>query len=636
MKKKSFFSGFNAKMALAIVALSGALLTGCYKDDGLDVNGPAGEVILPNATYTITGSVVNPNGELIANGDATMTIGGASVELNGGSFTYQTETTGPVAIVVTPKNTKVYKGTVTTTVDIQEVAAGQAAVYNKTIVLPFADVVPTEFIDVEYKLETSVYGSDNLTNAWNNEDYTVKVNNANVKETYDGGTILNVVITPNGDKASKYGNYTTVITLPKYQVEKGENNIVSMPLTAILPYIEGPAQEYVYKNFNANFILINGAEVTSIELKKSEGTTPIVLDGKFKVEGINYFSYTDELKKEDANKYTYKIEVNYKDQKGASHTKEYDCNADNNVVADLLDGFVPADDTWNGSLYQIDFGNSGDEANMAPGVYPYYKDINVPADVNVVINRLSKNEIADLTVLRMYRGTPDGIKFAKDGSAADITVSFNEFGTEDFGEVTLVNANLDKADGSISATDGAYVLTIPHFSTFGAKIDFSSEESGTPTEKKEKTEREIGKKNDTDYAVNATIRYYYNTGSKFDIDEAVKDFTNDKAKERAKALILNDLASKNIVNNWEEKKTAEFIYTVAPYTCLESATIEALTKVTTYKYKIGSKEVTLDVTTAVKTEVKDVKTFTFGHGHGHSHDHGHGDLNADGGIIEAE
>ena len=103
MKKKSFFSGFNAKMALAIVALSGALLTGCYKDDGLDVNGPAGEVILPNATYTITGSVVNPNGELIANGDATMTIGGASVELNGGSFTYQTETTGPVAIVVTPK-----------------------------------------------------------------------------------------------------------------------------------------------------------------------------------------------------------------------------------------------------------------------------------------------------------------------------------------------------------------------------------------------------------------------------------------------------------------------------------------------------------------------------------------------------
>ena len=40
MKKKSFFNGINAKMALAIVALSGALLTGCYKDDGLDMDAP--------------------------------------------------------------------------------------------------------------------------------------------------------------------------------------------------------------------------------------------------------------------------------------------------------------------------------------------------------------------------------------------------------------------------------------------------------------------------------------------------------------------------------------------------------------------------------------------------------------------
>ena len=47
MKKKSLFSGFNAKLALTVVALSGALLTGCYKDEGLDVNGPAGEVTLP-------------------------------------------------------------------------------------------------------------------------------------------------------------------------------------------------------------------------------------------------------------------------------------------------------------------------------------------------------------------------------------------------------------------------------------------------------------------------------------------------------------------------------------------------------------------------------------------------------------
>ena len=56
MKKKSLFSGFNAKLALTVVALSGALLTGCYKDEGLDVNGPAGEVTLPAPVYTIARS----------------------------------------------------------------------------------------------------------------------------------------------------------------------------------------------------------------------------------------------------------------------------------------------------------------------------------------------------------------------------------------------------------------------------------------------------------------------------------------------------------------------------------------------------------------------------------------------------
>ena len=59
MKKKSLFSGFNAKLALTVVALSGALLTGCYKDEGLDVNGPAGEVTLPAPVYTIDGTVVD-------------------------------------------------------------------------------------------------------------------------------------------------------------------------------------------------------------------------------------------------------------------------------------------------------------------------------------------------------------------------------------------------------------------------------------------------------------------------------------------------------------------------------------------------------------------------------------------------
>ena len=59
MKKKSFFKSFNAKTALFAVMVSGALLTGCYKDDGLDVEGPTGETTLPAATYTLNGTVID-------------------------------------------------------------------------------------------------------------------------------------------------------------------------------------------------------------------------------------------------------------------------------------------------------------------------------------------------------------------------------------------------------------------------------------------------------------------------------------------------------------------------------------------------------------------------------------------------
>ena len=647
MKKKSFFSGFNAKMALAIVALSGALLTGCYKDDGLDVNGPAGEVILPNATYTITGSVVNPNGELIANGDATMTIGGASVELNGGSFTYQTETTGPVSIVVTPKNTEVYKGTVTTTVDIKEVAAGQAAVYNKTIVLPFADVVPEpepEYVDVEYNLNIVTYASNNLTTPMAPANYSVKINNAALANPYAAG-VVNVLVEPTdalGEAKANYGIFTTAITLQKYQVLKDapeSEKIVNVLVNAVLPYTnpENPEDIYIYKSFNANFILVNKATVTSIELQKFEGTNSVALENA-KVENTNSFTYSDKILEQDANKYTYKMIVNWKNAKGeAQETRTYDCNALVNSIIDQLDGYVPEEsEPWNKKqLFMVD-GVAGDELDIPDNVFPFLNGKEYLG--NIYVERL---QTSDLTILGMFRGTPLGVVFESEADKKDgkVMVSFNQFGTE-FGNVTLVNINNEpiKEEGFTSEIgNDKYTLNIPHFSTFGAKINFkASANEVVPSSKAEKYD--IGRKNDTDYGVNVTIRYKYATGSQFDIETAIESlgFTNPNAKERAKALILNDLASRNIVNNWKEDNASEFIFTVAPYTCLESYTIEESTETTTYTYEIGSKTVSLDVTTAVKTEVKDVKTFTFGHGHGHSHDHGNSDLNAGGGIIEAE
>ena len=91
MKKKSFFNGFNAKLALAVVALTGSLLTGCYKDEGLDIIDPD-QIGLPAATYTLVGTVVNGNGELVS--DATVTVSpNTTFKQNGASFTADRKST---------------------------------------------------------------------------------------------------------------------------------------------------------------------------------------------------------------------------------------------------------------------------------------------------------------------------------------------------------------------------------------------------------------------------------------------------------------------------------------------------------------------------------------------------------------
>ena len=129
MKKKSFFNGYNAKLALAVVALSGALLTGCYKDDGLDVNGPAGEMVLPDPVYTISGNVLDaetlkPIAAATVSGDATATV------VNGG---FSVDVKDPKSYNLTVKATGYEDAAVA--VDVKKVNAGQSAVYTTLVAM---------------------------------------------------------------------------------------------------------------------------------------------------------------------------------------------------------------------------------------------------------------------------------------------------------------------------------------------------------------------------------------------------------------------------------------------------------------------------------------------------------------------
>ncbi len=126
MEKKSFLSGISAKIALSIVALSGALLTGCYQDDGLDVNG----IKLPAATYTIAGQVVDAETfEAIP----TATVSGdVSASVVNGAFSVAVDS--PKTYTLEVKNVAGYEDA-QVNVDVKEVNAGQSAVYSTVIAL---------------------------------------------------------------------------------------------------------------------------------------------------------------------------------------------------------------------------------------------------------------------------------------------------------------------------------------------------------------------------------------------------------------------------------------------------------------------------------------------------------------------
>lgn len=129
MKKKNFFSGFNAKLALTVVALSGALLTGCYKDDGLDVNGPTGETVLPNPVYTIAGNVIDA--ETLEPIAAATVSGGATATVANGGFSVEVKDPKSYSLTVKADG---YEDT-NVTVDVKELKAGQSAVYSTLVAM---------------------------------------------------------------------------------------------------------------------------------------------------------------------------------------------------------------------------------------------------------------------------------------------------------------------------------------------------------------------------------------------------------------------------------------------------------------------------------------------------------------------
>ena len=205
MKKKNYFSGFSARIAFAIIALTGALLTGCYKDDGLDVNSQVGEVVLPDATYTINGSVIDGKTGAAVTG-ATVTVSpSTNFTLTGNSFT-ATVQPGNVTITVSATD----YATVTKVVTINAIEAGQAAVYSQIIPMVSTIVEPVSRI-VDFDVTVDAFLADDNTpfTACTAALYDATGTTA-VSMTGVSSGIYKLVVTPTD--LTLYEPYTSLIT----------------------------------------------------------------------------------------------------------------------------------------------------------------------------------------------------------------------------------------------------------------------------------------------------------------------------------------------------------------------------------------------------------------------------------------
>ncbi len=616
MKKKSLFNGISAKMALAVVALSGALLTGCYKDDGLDASKPLENITLPDATYTVVVSVANPEGDLVSG--ATVTVGGQTAT-GSGVYTAITKTPGATTITVTPPSGDKYVQTpVTRTLNIQQVNAGQAVVYNQVIMLPFVEVTPTPQVELKFDLSFDVYGADDLSVILPATEYTATLvpGGSNFENLTFGAYTL--VVTP--ADTDKYETYTSQFGLERFLVDEGTANL-TLELPIVLSLVE---PGYVYNSYSACFATINGATISDIALLKDGVEIPSMFAGN------NMYGVDKVL---EGQTYTYSVSVNWTNSFGQALTEVFEYAEGENVYVATLDG---GSTSMKDGLHIYDDEGDGDivlNPNNA-SAYLNGKEIDI-----VTISRSKEIEATDLTILRAYKGAPKGTVFTVDGQDNYIAIEFLSFAA-DFGD----NVKFVYADGSeggkVVPVANAYQMQIPHFSRFYAQIEFKGEkmmDSGSSISSKV---TEVNKSNNNDSSIDITINYKYPVGTSVDIEGSVKEAfpaATDATITRVVKLIQKYFTDNQIgfTNTGISYEDASMPYVVAPYTCVESVTVTTELAVELYAFDVAGTTVVVEIERGDKATVS-VGEYYFGHGHSHGHGHGHGGDLSGGGIIDAE
>lgn len=628
MKKKSFFNVFNAKMALSIVALSGALLTGCYKDDGLDADAPVGEIVLPEATYTLSGNVIAAETGNALEAVTVAVTPGTQIKNAAGVFVYSVAP-GTVTIKATAEG----YAPVTRTIEVTKINKGQSATYTQTIVMnKVAEATKAALYDVKVQ----AYGGKSLELLATNK-YTATIN-AEPAIALKDGKFANV-------KAGEYKisftenveagatktlqDFTASISLSEVTVPESHKNIVVM-VSGYMPAIDAPKDvTMLYADFtdmDGNYSNVQRAWVTKNGVKVESSVQSNINHFAFEVPTADVDMYV--LKYAYLNDSQVQLEGTSPFSKGTTSLPIYlNLKASDGGVT-----VVPGEPT---EIPGVE-GEDKDQVTAATGTMVTLANGNVVRleDVNVSIQRLAGQETEDATA-RVYEGTPSGIKFDK-----PLVITFKDMWAGQLGTMNLVYAknNLWSTDseGDVTLANGFYTMNVNHFSQFKAAVPYTATMNATTTEDTKVTI--VGKKNDTNQPIEVTYKYKVADGSEFtpSISEAVAAAGfSDAAANMVVAIITDSLYKEGYTGTGITFEANEYKYQVAPYTCLEEFSATQEYKNVNYTFTVNGKAIAIAVKAATKATVNEPKIYTFGHGHGHSHGHGNNDL-AGGGIIDAE
>ncbi len=245
---KTKFFGISAKLALAILAVSGSLFTSCYDSVDSDMSVP---YTPPAAKYFLSGTITDAATGL----PLAATVNGTTLGTDGTYFI--TAQAGANTLTVTKSG----YADVTRTVTIPTVEAGQSITYVANVAMVSTATPPFDADDVTINISSKTTWIDNiLTKA---DDESLNISTGDQAENFDRTFMVDAGITSDietaladapADLARYIKNYlgTQFGTFGEYQ-----DNALPMPFTISLPayaILDNVTVRYYYVKTLATFV----------------------------------------------------------------------------------------------------------------------------------------------------------------------------------------------------------------------------------------------------------------------------------------------------------------------------------------------------------------------------------------------